>query len=101
VNALTGGAFTAELPEPRPYYDALQLGVDLDTEALDARIAARVEAMWEAGLVDETRALERHGLRTGRTASRALGYQQILSFLAGDCTEGEAHAETVRATRRF
>jgi tRNA dimethylallyltransferase len=102
VNALTGGAFTAQLPEPRPYYDdVLQLGVDLDTEALDARIAARVDAMWAAGLVDETRHLERHGLRAGRTASRALGYQQVLAFLAGDCTEDEARAETVRATRRF
>jgi tRNA dimethylallyltransferase len=101
VNALTGGAFTAELPEPRPYYDALQLGVDLDTEALDARIAARVDAMWAAGLVEETRELERHGLRTGRTAGRALGYQQVVRFLAGESSEEEAHAETVRATRRF
>jgi tRNA dimethylallyltransferase len=101
VNALTGTTFTAKLPEPRPVYDALQLGVDLDTPALDDRIAARVDAMWAAGLVGEVRRLAAEGLREGRTASRALGYQQVLTFLAGECTEAEAHAETVRATRRF
>jgi tRNA dimethylallyltransferase len=101
VNALTGTTFTAELPEPRPVYDALQLGVDLDTADLDARIAARVDAMWAAGLVDETRELEERGLREGRTARRALGYQQVLSFLAGNSTEEAARDATVRATRRF
>jgi tRNA dimethylallyltransferase len=101
VNALTGAAFTARLPEPVPVYDAVQLGVDLDTAELDARIAARVDAMWAAGLVAETRELADRGLRDGRTASRALGYQQVLAFLAGDCTEEAALAETVRATRRF
>jgi tRNA dimethylallyltransferase len=101
VIALTGGSFTASLPEPAPYYDAVWLGLDLDTAALDARIETRVRHMWAAGLVEETRALAGHGLREGRTASRALGYQQVLRYLAGDCTEAEAHAETVRATRRF
>ncbi len=57
--------------------------------------------MWREGLVEEVRALERAGLREGRTASRALGYQQVLAALAGDCTEEEAREETVRATRRF
>jgi tRNA dimethylallyltransferase len=101
VNALTGEAFTAELPDPRPVYDALQLGVDVDTTTLDERIATRVDAMWAAGWVDEVRALERVGLRDGRTAGRALGYQQILAFLSGNGSEDEARAATVQATRRF
>ena len=57
--------------------------------------------MWGAGLVDEVRELERQGLRDGRTASRALGYAQVLQYLAGECTEDEARAATIRATRRF
>jgi tRNA dimethylallyltransferase len=101
VIALTGGRFTAELPEPAPFYRSLQIGVDLDATALDEQIATRVDRMWAAGLVDEVRGLERHGLREGRTASRALGYQQVLRFLDGTCTEAEAHAETIRTTRRF
>ncbi|MET7398337.1 tRNA (adenosine(37)-N6)-dimethylallyltransferase MiaA [Dactylosporangium sp. NPDC005572] len=96
VNALTGSTFTARLPEPRPVYDSIQIGVDVDTAELDARIARRVDAMWAAGLVAEARELERHGLREGRTAGRALGYHQILTL-----PEEEARAETVRATRRF
>src|SRR5262249_30283510 len=93
----------ARLPDPTPYYEACQLGVDLDPAALDDRIAARVDAMWSAGLVDEVRRLEGAGLREGRTASRALGYQQVLRYLAGECDEApaQADADTAQATRRF
>jgi tRNA dimethylallyltransferase len=101
VIALTGDTFTARLPDPTPVYDAVQLGVDLNTELLDERIAARVDTMWELGLVEETRALVELGLREGRTACRALGYQQVLDVLDGRCTEDEARSATVRATRRF
>lgn len=101
VIELTGAPFTAALPAPRPVYPSIQIGLDLESATLDERIAARVDRMWAAGLVDETRKLVERGLATGRTASRALGYQQVLRFLAGEITEAEAHAETVRATRRF
>jgi tRNA dimethylallyltransferase len=60
-----------------------------------------VDRMWDAGLVDEVRTLEKTGLREGRTASRALGYQQVLAALEGSRTFEEARAETVRATKRF
>ncbi|HET8662430.1 MAG TPA: tRNA (adenosine(37)-N6)-dimethylallyltransferase MiaA [Micromonosporaceae bacterium] len=101
VIALTGRPFTATLPDPRPVYDAVQVGLDLDPDLLDRRVAGRVDAMWAAGLVDEVRSLEAAGLRRGVTASRALGYQQVLRFLAGECTQAQAHAQTVAATRRF
>ncbi|WP_245715061.1 tRNA (adenosine(37)-N6)-dimethylallyltransferase MiaA [Micromonospora inyonensis] len=101
VVELTGAPFAASLPEPTPFYPSVQLGVDLDTALLDERVARRVDRMWAAGLVAETRELVGHGLPEGRTASRALGYQQVLRFLAGGSTEAEAHDETIRATRRF
>ncbi|AYY15375.1 tRNA (adenosine(37)-N6)-dimethylallyltransferase MiaA [Actinobacteria bacterium YIM 96077] len=102
VIELTGGPFRASLP-PREhvYDDVTQVGIDVPRDVLDARIESRVAAMWEAGLVEEVRQLEARGLRQGRTASRALGYAQVLAFLAGECTEEDARAETVRATRRF
>ena len=99
VIELTGAPFTAALPAPTPYYPSVQLGVDRDGEELDRRIADRVELMWAAGLLDEVRRLD--GLREGRTASRALGYQQALAQLDGELTPEQAVAETVRATRRF
>ncbi|MCZ7420249.1 tRNA (adenosine(37)-N6)-dimethylallyltransferase MiaA [Verrucosispora sp. WMMA2121] len=101
VIELTGRPFTAALPEPTPHYPAVQIGVDLDTARLDERIALRVDRMWADGLVAETRGLVERGLPHGRTASRALGYQQVLRLLSGELTETEAYDETVRATRRF
>ncbi|GHB01052.1 tRNA (adenosine(37)-N6)-dimethylallyltransferase MiaA [Streptomyces termitum] len=101
VIEITGKPFTANLPGHESVYDTVQIGVDVARPELDERITTRVDRMWEAGLVDEVRALEARGLREGRTASRALGYQQVLAALAGECTEEEARAETVRATKRF
>ncbi|MYS24522.1 tRNA dimethylallyltransferase [Streptomyces sp. DvalAA-14] len=101
VVEITGRPFTANLPTHESVYDTVQIGVDVPRPELDERIALRVDRMWEAGLVAEVRTLEAAGLREGRTASRALGYQQVLAALAGDCTEQGARAETVRATKRF
>src|SRR4051812_15507534 len=102
VIEITGRPFTASLPEQRYHYpDAVQIGVDIDRETLDRRIAERVAAMWADGLVEEVRALAERGLREGRTASRALGYQQALAFLAGEITEADAVERTVNGTRRF
>ncbi|MFF3500038.1 tRNA (adenosine(37)-N6)-dimethylallyltransferase MiaA [Streptomyces sp. NPDC003247] len=101
VIEITGKPFTANLPGHDSVYDTVQIGVDVARPELDDRITRRVDRMWDAGLVDEVRALEAQGLREGRTASRALGYQQVLAALAGECTQDEARAETVRATKRF
>ncbi|MCL6671068.1 MULTISPECIES: tRNA (adenosine(37)-N6)-dimethylallyltransferase MiaA [Streptomyces] len=101
VIEITGKPFTANLPGHDSVYDTVQIGVDVARPELDERIARRVDRMWDEGLVDEVRALEARGLREGRTASRALGYQQVLAALAGECTLEEARAETVRATKRF
>jgi tRNA dimethylallyltransferase len=104
VVEITGRPFTANLPDAQSkgaVYETVQIGVDVPRPELDERITLRVDRMWEAGLVREVRALQEMGLRGGRTASRALGYQQVLAALAGECTEEEARVETVRATKRF
>ncbi|MBM9507179.1 tRNA (adenosine(37)-N6)-dimethylallyltransferase MiaA [Actinacidiphila acididurans] len=101
VIEITGRPFTANLPSHESVYDTVQIGVDVPRPELDDRITRRVDRMWDAGLVAEVRTLEAAGLRDGLTASRALGYQQMLAALAGECTEQEARAETVRATKRF
>jgi len=101
VVEITGRPFTATLPTHTSFYDSVQIGVDVPRPVLDERITARVDRMWEAGLVDEVRELEKVGLREGRTASRALGYAQVLRVLSGECTQDEAREDTVRTTRRF
>ncbi len=79
----------------------VQIGLALDREVLDARIAERVDAMFAAGLVEEVRTLAGAGLREGRTASRALGYRQVLDYLDGRIDEATARERTITATRRF
>jgi tRNA dimethylallyltransferase len=104
VVELTGGPFTATLPDEAtaaPVYAAVQVGVDRPAAELDARITERVDRMWARGLVEEVQRLLAAGLAGGLTASRALGYRQVLHALAGESTMDEARAATVRATRRF
>ncbi len=101
VIELTGRPFVAELPPPSYVRPAVQIGLTVERAELDHRIADRVDQMWAAGLVEEVRALASHGLREGRTASRALGYAQVLGFLDGEYDEAAAREETVRATRKF
>jgi tRNA dimethylallyltransferase len=101
VIQLTGAPFTASLPGFDSVYDVAMVGLDAPDEWLDARVDARVDRMFTAGLVDEVTALVGVGLRDGRTASRALGYQQTLAHLDGLLTTEEARLETARATRRF
>ena len=85
VVAITGRPFSASLPELRYHCpDAHQIGVDIPRPVLDER-----------------RRLADRGLREGRTASRALGYQQVLAFLDGAITEEQALEQTVTGTRRF
>jgi tRNA dimethylallyltransferase len=102
VIELTGEPFSANLPKPGPArYGTVQIGVDREVSELDARVDLRVDLMFAAGLEDEVRSLVKLGLREGKTASRALAYQQVLSAMDGACTIDFAAEETKRATRRF
>jgi tRNA dimethylallyltransferase len=102
VIAITGGPFTSALPSyDEQLYDTVQIGLDMETSALDARLEQRVDVMYERGFEAEVRSLDAHGLRDGVTASRALGYAQLLAVIDGQLSEAAARADTVRATRRF
>ena len=101
VIELSGRPFSATLPDYDSGRPAVQIGLRLPRPELDRRIEARVDRMWQQGFEAEVRGLEHAGLRAGKTASRALGYQQMLRHLDGDWTLDQAQAETVRATRRF
>ena len=99
VIALTGKPYSANLPGHDYEVPAVQIGLDCDRAVLDARVQARVDRMWAAGLVDEVRGLVARGI--GRTASRAVGYAEVLAALRGEITEDEARAQVVAGTRRL
>jgi tRNA dimethylallyltransferase len=101
VIEMSGQPFGATLPGYDSGRPAIQIGLTVPRPELDRRIAERVGRMWRGGFSDEVRRLEGEGRRDGRTASRALGYAQMLRVLAGEWTPEQAQEETVRATRRF
>jgi len=102
VIELTGRPFAATMPPHESIYPHVtMLGLAVDREALDVRLAERVDRMWEAGFVDEVRRLREVGLETGDTAARAIGYQQVLAFLRGETSEDQARRDTITATRKF
>ncbi|MEV0074020.1 tRNA (adenosine(37)-N6)-dimethylallyltransferase MiaA [Amycolatopsis sp. NPDC050768] len=102
VMELTGEPFSANLPKPGPArYGTVLIGIDREAAELDERVDLRVARMFEAGLVDEVQELEARGLRDGKTASRALGYQQVLAEFDGEGDFAAAAAATAQATRRF
>ena len=101
VIELTGEAPVTTLKQLAEIVPSVRIGLRRDRAELDQRIEARVEIMWQQGLVDEVRALEQAGLRDGVTASKALGYAQVLDFLAGEITEAEAKEQTNSSTRRY
>ena len=103
VIEITGQPFTANLPreDSTRYPEAKQFGLVMDRSTLDVRIDARVEKMWQAGLVDEVEELINHGLLEGKTAQAALGYAQIIRMKHGLMSNEEAKVETARATRQY
>ena len=98
---LTGRPFSSFMPERHYVRPTAQIGLQVDREQLKHRLAGRVRAMVERGLLDEVAALDRRGLRQGRTASRALGYAQFLRVLDGEWSQDTAVEDTVAATRKF
>lgn len=103
VRALEVFALTGSVPGRMTSYDAQYptCWLGLDRPDLADRLEVRVDRMWEDGLVEEVRRLEGHGLRDGVTASRALGYGQVLALLDGELDERAAREQTVVATRRY
>ncbi|MDO5634644.1 MAG: tRNA (adenosine(37)-N6)-dimethylallyltransferase MiaA [Micrococcus sp.] len=104
VHRITGRPFSAFMPTRRlaaQVAPAVQIGLRIDRAVLHERIAARVHAMIDAGFQDEVASLAKRGLRTGRTASAAIGYAPMLQVLDGTLSLEAAIEQTVIATRRF
>ncbi|GIG54258.1 tRNA (adenosine(37)-N6)-dimethylallyltransferase MiaA [Demequina activiva] len=101
VIELKGRPFSASLPTHQYEIPAVQIGLRLAYEELDPRIEARVEHMWDAGLVEEVRALDSRGIRDGVTARRAVGYAETLRHLDGELDADATRALIQQNTRRL
>ncbi len=87
--------------EAYPATPFTQVGLRVDRDVMDRRIAERYQRQLDDGFLDEVRALE--GLVGGlsRSAAQALGYKELLAHLRGDRTLEDAVSDAVVATQRF
>lgn len=98
VIEVTGKPYTASLPHYRYVIGSVQIGLDLPRETLDTLIDNRTQLMREAGFTEEVKRVRD---QLGVTASRALGYQQIIDALDGLITEDEAYEQIAMRTKRL
>ena len=84
-------------------YDCVQIGLKYnDRENLYERINLRVDKMLADGLLSETEMLEREGVfEKNLTAAQAIGYKELLGYIRGEKSYGEAVEDLKRATRRY
>ena len=83
---------------PSPYR---LIGIDLPHDVVATRIERRFHQQIADGFLGEVEALAARPKGLSRTAQQALGYKELLSHLAGECTLDAAVEEASRRTRRF
>ena len=104
VIRITGRPFSpvrAEWPERAPALAGRSFGIERPRAELVARIERRVDAMFAAGLVEETRQLLGKGLESNRTAMQAIGYRQVAEHLRGERGYRDTVEQVKVRTRQF
>ena len=87
--------------EAYPATPFAQVGLRLERDLLDRRIAERYRRQLDEGFLDEVRALAALPGGPSASAAQALGYRELLAHLRGECTLEAAIEDAVVATRRF
>jgi tRNA dimethylallyltransferase len=86
--------------DPLQGFSILRLGLDPERGELYRRISGRVERMFKAGLVNETRELlEKYG--PGAPPLGSIGYREVVKLISGELTVNEALAATKQAHRHY
>jgi tRNA dimethylallyltransferase len=103
VAAITGSPFSTFATAWERYpYDAMRAaGVTMAPDLLRDRIARRVDAMLDAGWLDEVRRLVDRGFGGWLTSTQAIGYAELAAHLEGQTSLEEAVHATVRRTRNL
>ncbi|MBF2050399.1 MAG: tRNA (adenosine(37)-N6)-dimethylallyltransferase MiaA [Leptolyngbya sp. IPPAS B-1204] len=97
---VSGKPISQQQGERPPTYPILQIGLDVEMDALEQRIWRRTAEMIEAGFVAEVEALcQKYG--PGLPLLNTLGYQEMKRHLTGELSLKAAEAEIVLHTRQF
>jgi len=86
---------------PSPTYRCVLAGIARERSDLYARINRRVDAMFDAGLVDEVRALLARPGGISHAAAQFVGYREVIAHLRGELSLAEAIEKVKSRTRRF
>jgi tRNA dimethylallyltransferase len=97
----TGKKFSKQRGQGESPYRLLTLGLTRPRPELYARIDARIEAMFAAGLLDEVRGLLSKGYSPDLPAMSSIGYRECAAVLAGRMRLEEAKVQMRRLTRIF
>jgi tRNA dimethylallyltransferase len=101
IGAAASALFEEDSKRGRCYPDARFFCLTMGRDALYERIEKRVDAMIEAGLVDEVARLLDKGIDPNLPSMQGLGYKEIAGYLAGGCSREEAVDLLKKNTRRF
>jgi tRNA dimethylallyltransferase len=101
VIRLTGKKFSEQRGKTESPYRLLTIGLTRPRPELYARVDARIESMFAAGLLDEVQRLLDSGCSPELPTMSAIGYRECLDVLAGRMDVEQAKIEMRRLTRIF
>jgi tRNA dimethylallyltransferase len=104
VYLLTGRPLTthfAETQAPLPEYDVVSFALQIPPELTADRVAARVDAQFQQGLLDEIRGILASGIPETAHPFTGLVYRQALEHLHGVRDEAATRALIVRENRKY
>lgn len=82
-------------------FRVLKIGLFPDRERLYARLAARMEKMFAAGLIEETASILARGVSQNCKPFESIGYKEALQVLRGQLSPKDALFYATRETRRY
>ena len=97
----TGYKFSAQRGQADSPYDLLTVGLKRPREELYARVDARIDARFAAGLLDEVRKLLAKGYSPELPSMSGIGYRECCQVLSGQMSEEQARVQMKRITRIF
>lgn len=98
-----GDGAAAVMPQKAggPLYHAFVIGLSLPRQVLYERIEKRIDAMIEAGWIDEVQQLLQDGVSPEAQAMKAIGYQELALYLDGQLSLEAASELIKKRTRHF
>ena len=98
-----GDGAAAVMPQKAggPLYHAFVIGLSLPRQVLYERIEKRIDAMIEAGWIDEVQQLLQDGVSPEAQAMKAIGYKELVLYLDGQLSLEAASELIKKRTRHF